>query len=197
MKKIVAGFCRSCEAVSLFISRIAMWLSATIVAVMMFEVISRYVFEAPTLWANESSLWMAGFLYLFAGLYAMRERGHIRVTVVYNSLSRKGQLVLDAVGTLVVVLFAVALVVGGWDIAWKALTRWETLSTAWEPPIPATIKPAILICAVLVAVQAVSNFFADFHKDAPAPPEGETADTSEVADFHKKDAPAQGENKTA
>ena len=175
--KFFAGFCRLCEAVSLFISRIAMWLSATIVAVMMFEVISRYVFEAPTLWANESSLWMAGFVYLFAGLYAMRERGHIRVTVVYNSLPRKAQLVLDAIGTLVVVLFAAALVVGGWDIAWKALIRWETLSTAWQPPIPATIKPAILVCTVLIAVQAVSNFFADFHKDAPAPPEGEVKDT--------------------
>ena len=177
MKNFFAVFCRSCEAVSLFISRIAMWLSALVVAVMMFEVVARYVFNSPTLWANESSLWMAGFLYLFAGLYAMRERGHIRVTVVYNSLPRKAQLVLDAVGTVVVVLFAIALVVGGWDVAWKALMRWETLSTAWEPPIPATIKPMILVCTTLIAVQAVSNFFADFHKDAPAPPEGEVKDT--------------------
>lgn len=172
MKKFIAGFCRLCEAVSLFVSRVAMWLSALIVAVMMVEVVSRYVFDAPTLWANELSLWMAGFLYLFAGVYAMRERAHIRVTVVYNSLPRKAQIVLDGLGALVVVVFAVALIVGSWKVAWAALLRWETLSTAWEPPIPATIKPMILVCTALIAVQAVSNFFADFHKDAPAPPEG-------------------------
>ena len=171
MKKFIAGFCRSCEAASLLVSRVAMWLSALIVAVMMVEVVSRYVFDAPTLWANELSLWMAGFLYLLAGIYAMRERAHIRVTVVYNSLPRKAQIVLDGLGALVVVVFAVALIVGSWKVAWAALLRWETLSTAWEPPIPATIKPMILACTALIAVQAVSNFFADLSKDAPAPPE--------------------------
>ena len=175
MKKFIAGFCRLCEAVSLLVSRVAMWLSALIVAVMMVEVVSRYVFNSPTLWANELSLWMAGFLYLFAGIYAMRERAHIRVTVVYNSLPRKAQLVLDGIGALVVVVFAIALIVGSWKVAWAALLRWETLSTAWEPPIPATIKPMILVCTTLVAVQAVSNFFADFHKKAPAPPEEDDA----------------------
>ena len=44
------------------------------------------------------------------------------------------------------------------------LLRMETFGTAWDPPIPATIKPAILIIIVLVALQAISNLIADWHK---------------------------------
>ncbi len=149
-----------------------MWLTAVIVAAMMCEVVLRYVFASPTLWANELSLWLAGILYLFAGLYAMRERAHIRVTVVYDMLPRKAKLALDGVGTLVVVAFAVALIAGAWMAVYNTVARWETFGTKWDPPIPSTVKPLILIVTALIAVQAVSNFISDFiNKDNPLPPE--------------------------
>ena len=50
------------------ISRVAMWLPAFIVSIIFFEVVMRYVFERPTLWVNEMSLWVAGAIYLTAGL---------------------------------------------------------------------------------------------------------------------------------
>ena len=141
-----------------------MWLVAVIVAVMIFEVVSRYVFDKPTLWANELSLWLAGILYLFAGLYAMRERAHIRVTILYDALPPKGKRALDFLAMLVVAAFAALLVFGSFDSVWQTVARWERFGTAWNPPIPATMKALVLIVTVLVAVQAVSNFIADFDK---------------------------------
>ena len=44
------------------------------------------------------------------------------------------------------------------------LLRMETFGTAWDPPLPATVKPAILIVIGLVALQALSNLIADWHK---------------------------------
>ena len=158
-------FCRCCESVSLAISRVAMWLVAAIVAVMVFEVISRYVFDKPTLWANELSLWLAGILYLFAGLYAMRERAHIRVTIFYDALPKNGKRVLDALAMMVVVVFAGLLIFGSYESVWQTVARWERFGTAWNPPIPATMKALVLIVSALIAVQAVSNFFADFNKE--------------------------------
>ncbi|MGI9338791.1 MAG: TRAP transporter small permease subunit [Gammaproteobacteria bacterium] len=171
IRKIAAKFCAFCDRASLVISHITMWLTAVIVATMMCEVVLRYVFNSPTLWANELSLWLAGILYLFAGLYAMREHAHIRVTVVYDSLPRKVQRVLDVIGTLVVVAFAIALVAGAWTAVYNTVARWETSGTKWDPPIPSTVKPLILIVTALIAVQAVSNLIADFNKDKPGPPE--------------------------
>ncbi len=45
------------------------------------------------------------------------------------------------------------------------LLRWETFGTAWDPPIPATMKPLILITVVLIAIQAVANLIADWSKE--------------------------------
>lgn len=164
-------FSRGCERAVLLLSRVAMWLTVLVVSVMIYEVVLRYLFEKPTLWANELSLWTAGILYLFAGLYAMRERAHIRVTIFYERFSLRVRRVLDVIAMLVVVVFAVLVVVGSWESVLGTVMRWERFGTAWDPPLPATVKPLILIAAVLIAVQAVSNFFADFYKAKPGPPE--------------------------
>ena len=67
------------DGVAMFVGRVTMMLIALVVAVMMYEVILRYVFERPTLWANEMSLWLAGFVFILAGFYAMQPRSHIRI----------------------------------------------------------------------------------------------------------------------
>lgn len=189
--RLLRRFCRVCEGASLFISRIAAWLCAAIVAVMIFEVVSRYVFDKPTLWANELSLWLAGILYLFAGLYAMRERAHIRVTILYDALPPRGRRALDFLAMLVVVAFAALLVFGSFDSVWQTVLRWERFGTAWNPPIPATLKGLVLIVTVLIAVQAVSNFIANIVKEES---EGGDDNKSESESINKSAGESASEN---
>lgn len=149
---------------TLTVSRIAMALVVLIVAVMFTEVVMRYVFAKPTLWANELSLWIAGFIFLFAGLYATQQRSHIAIYLIYDVMPRPVQRLFDCISTLFICLFALALIWGGFGEAWQKLMRWETFGTAWDPPIPATLKPAVLIIVSLVAIQAVSNLIHDWNK---------------------------------
>lgn len=155
------------DIVSLVCARLSMLATAGIVLVMFFEVVSRYVFEKPTLWANELSLWIAGFVFLLAGLYAMQQRSHIRIFIIYDLFPRWLQKLSDVLSVLLIWAFALLLIWGGYNEAVAKFFRWETFGTAWDPPIPATIKPAILIIVLLVAVQALSNLLADWNK----PPE--------------------------
>lgn len=149
---------------SLIWSRVAMISIVAVVCVMLFEVVSRYIFERPTLWANEAALWIAGFLFLFAGLYSMQQRSHIRIYIIYDMMPRWAQRLSDVITVLLIVLFAVALVWGGFNESLDKFSRMETFGTAWDPPLPGTIKPGILIIISLVAVQSVSNLFADWNK---------------------------------
>ena len=153
------------DRISLVISRICMAVVAILVVVMFYEVVVRYIFEQPTLWANELSLWMAGFVFLLSGLYAMQQRSHIRIYILYDMMPRSVQRVCDVISTVLIVIFAAAVIYGGYGEAWDKLMRWETFGTAWDPPIPATIKPAVLVIVVLVALQAVSNLIHDWSKD--------------------------------
>lgn len=169
------------DRVAVFIGRVTMVMILVLTAVMLYEVILRYVFERPTLWANELSLWIAGFVFLCAGLYAMQQRSHIRIFLLYDVCPRWLQRMFDCISTLLIVVFALALIYGGYGEALDKLHRWETFGTAFDPPIPATIKPTILIVVFLVAVQAVINLVSDWNAEPVAHTAADDIDEDELA----------------
>lgn len=173
------------DIVSLVCSRLAMISIALIVLVMFYEVVSRYVFEAPTLWANELSLWIAAFLFLLAGQYAMQQRSHIRIYVIYDIMPRWMQKTADVISVGLIVVFYLALVWGGYNDALRRMLRMETFGTAWDPPIPGTVKPAILFIILLVTIQAVSNLIADWNKSPEHHKGIEDIDETEIENIRR------------
>lgn len=143
-------------------SRIAMWAPAFIVAIIFYEVVMRYLFFRPTLWVNEMSLWIGGGIYVTAGLYSMQQRSHIRIFVIYDMAPLWLRRIFDIISVLCVCIFAFAVVWGGYGEAAAKFWRWEAFGTAFDPPIPATNKPLILITLFILALQAVSNLIRDW-----------------------------------
>lgn len=152
------------DRINLIICHTTKYLIPGIILVMLYEVFVRYVLFAPTLWANELSLWLAGVVYLIGGIYAMRVRSHIRIVMLYDIVSRRTQRIFDLIGVIVLVLYVIALIKGGMPDASRAFLKWEKFGTAWDPPIPATLKPLILISMVLITLQAINNLIIDWKK---------------------------------
>lgn len=147
------------------VSRVAMWLPSFIVAIIFFEVLMRYVFGQATMWVNETSLWVAGAVYMFAGIYSMQQRSHIRIYTLYDLAPRWLRRSFDVISTICIVVFAVALIWGGYDDAVRKFMKWERFGTKFDPPIPATMKPLILITMAILALQAISNLIYDWNTD--------------------------------
>jgi len=156
---------RAADRLAVFIGRVTMMLIVLLTSVMLYEVVLRYIFEAPTLWANELSLWLAGFVFLCAGLYAMQQRSHIRIVLLYDAVPRWLQRVFDTISTVLIVTFAFFLIYGGYGEAFDKFYRWETFGTAFDPPIPATMKPMVLFVVGMVAIQAVINLISDWNAE--------------------------------
>ncbi|WP_146343774.1 TRAP transporter small permease subunit [Phaeobacter marinintestinus] len=169
------------DRVALFVGRITMMLIVLLTTVMLYEVILRYAFEAPTLWANELSLWLAGFVFLCAGLYAMQQRSHIRIFLLYDMMPRFWQRVCDVISTSLIVVFAFALVYGGYGEAFSKMHRWETFGTAFDPPIPATLKPMVLLIVTLVAIQSILNLINDWNAEPVIHTAADDIDEDELA----------------
>lgn len=148
---------------AVFLGRITMLLIIIMTSVMLYEVIVRYVFNEPTLWANELSLWVAGFVFVLSGIYAMQQRCHIRIFLLYDAVPRFFQKLFDIISTLFIVIFALALIYGGYGEAFAKFMRWETFGTAFDPPIPATLKTIVLFVVSMVAIQAIMNLINDWH----------------------------------
>lgn len=146
-------------------SRAAMLLPAFSVAAMFYEVVARYVFNKPTIWAFDLAWWLAGTTYLLAGPYVMQQRAHIRITLLYDACPRGVRRIFDAAGCALTCVFCFAVIWGGFNEAAAKLMRWEGLGSAWNPPVPAVMLPLILASAAVLAVQSVSNLAADWNKN--------------------------------
>ena len=157
---------RAVDRASLFVGRVTMILIAAMTAVMLYEVFLRYALEKPTLWANELTLWIGGFVFLCSGLYAMQQRCHIRIFLIYDMCPRWLQRTCDVLSTLFLVIFAFFLVYGSYkQVFVTKFYKWEMFGTAFDPPIPATLQPMILIIVTLVALQAVINLISDWNAE--------------------------------
>ena len=162
------------DRIALFIGRVTMIMIISATLVMLYEVVLRYAVEAPTLWANELTLWLAGFVFLCSGLYGMQQRSHIRIFLLYDIAPRWLQRVFDCISVFCIVLFATFMIYGSYkQVFVTKFYKWEMFGTAFDPPIPATVQPMILIIMALVALQAVANLIADWnvepekHTDEP------------------------------
>ena len=155
---------RPIDRFALFIGRITMILILSLTCVMLYEVFLRYVFEAPTLWANELTLWIAGYVFLLSGLYAMQQRCHIRIFLLYDAVPRWLQHVFDIVSVVLIWFFAFFLIFGSFkQVFYTKFYKWEMFGTAFDPPIPATIQPMILVMVALIAIQAAINLISDWN----------------------------------
>ena len=144
------------------ISRVTMFLIFAGVLVTFYEVVMRRVFDSPTLWVNELVLWMGSIVYMAAGAFTMQRRAHIRITAVYDIVPKHIRRAFDYTALFVLTVYATLMIVGGLDVAWKALITWERFGTIFDPPIPATIKPLVLIVTALVAAQSLNNILVDW-----------------------------------
>lgn len=156
---------RPIDRFALFVGRVTMMLIISMTMVMLYEVFLRYIVRQPTLWANELTLWIAGFVFLCSGLYAMQQRCHIRIFILYDLMPRWLQRLCDVISAGLLVLFAFFLVYGSFkQVFVTKFYKWEMFGTAFDPPIPATIQPFVLIMVSLIALQAVINLISDWNR---------------------------------
>ncbi len=174
------------DKIAMFIGRIVMILIISMTSVMLYEVFVRYAIEKPTLWANELTLWIGGFVFLLSGVYAMQQRSHIRIFILYDVMPRWMQHVCDVMWVALLWFFAICLVFGSYkQVFINKFYKWQTFGTAFDPPIPATIQPMILIVICLISLQALLNLFADWNKDPAALTEKDIIDQEELAALRK------------
>jgi TRAP-type C4-dicarboxylate transport system permease small subunit len=95
----------------------------------------------------------------------MQQRCHIRIFILYDLFPRWLQRTCDIISAGLIVAFAFFLVYGSFkQVFVTKFYKWEMFGTAFDPPIPATIQPAVLILVSLIALQAVINLISDWNR---------------------------------
>jgi len=146
-----------------WVGRLAGLLILVVVAIIAREVVARTVFHAPALWADESTTYIAGFVYVLGGGYALRYRRHVTVDMVYERFGWHGRRICDVIAFALFTAYCLTLIVYGWELAVTSFQQNETSGTLWNPPIW-PVKFAIPIAGILLFLQGVANLIENFQQ---------------------------------
>jgi TRAP-type mannitol/chloroaromatic compound transport system permease small subunit len=138
--------------------KIFMVLIFPLIGALTYEVIARYAFNAPTIWAYDISYMIYGSHFMLGATYCLYKGGHIRTDVFYEKFSVRWQGRVDAF--LYLFFFFPGMIyffLAGWE---EALHSWdileESLMSPWRPALY-PFKTVIPIAALLIMIQGVSE----------------------------------------
>jgi len=133
-----------------------------VVFIVLYEVIARYVFSAPTQWANEMMLMGCGFVYVIGGAWVLHEQKHVKMELLYDRLSPRGKAFIDAITFACFMLYLVLFLWVSGKLAWESLQLRETTGSSWNPPIY-PMKIALTVGVLLLILQGVARFIRDLY----------------------------------
>ncbi len=125
-----------------------------------YEVIGRYVFNSPTIWAHESMFLMFGMQYMLSGAYAYREDQHVRVDIFYAKFSARGKAIADIVTSVFFFIFIGTMFWTGMRFALDGIEVQELSFTEWAIQYW-PVKLMIPVGAALLLLQGVSKLIKD------------------------------------
>ena len=134
----------------------------TVIAVFVFyyEVVARYIFNSPTIWAHESMFLLFGMQYMLAGGFCLRHNAHVRVDVLYSHFSARARAVVDLCASAFFFLFTVSLLVTGWIFFSDSFAIRQVSHTEWEIA-HWPIKFALPLGGALIVLQGIAHVLRD------------------------------------
>lgn len=140
------------KAVSFFIILLALLVG--------FEVIARYVFQSPTIWASELSIMIFGTSIIIGGAFTLLENGHVNMDIIHTRLPIRIRALVDIITSILAFAFAIVLLWKGGASAMKSIKAWEHASTLWAPPLY-PFRLMLPLGALLLLLQLGAKFIRD------------------------------------
>ena len=123
------------DNMNIWIGKVFSFLILFMIFTIMYEVVGRYFFNAPTRWSNEISQYLlAGVAMLGAGFCLVYD-GHVRVDILYRGFGPRARAIVDLLTFFLVLIFVTAIIWKGGDLCCDALIHNKKSMTILELPL--------------------------------------------------------------
>ncbi len=152
------------DTVAEWSGRVFAWLIIPLVVSLTYEVLARYAFNAPTIWAYDLSYMLYGAHFMLGAGYTLLKGGHIRTDIFYQNWSPRTQGKVDAL--LYLLLFFPGMIFFFWmgfqEGTHSLLIGERSDASPWRP-ILWPLKLCIPVAALLLLIQGVSELIKSSH----------------------------------
>ena len=111
------------------------WILFFMAFVMLYDVVMRYVFNSPTIWAQETCEYMMVFLTFIGLAEIQKQKSHIRMDYLYGRFSERVQKGLDVFSHFLVAMFALLIFSTSFKMTLLALQYGSRSNSLMETPL--------------------------------------------------------------
>ena len=164
MPKLMATLITKIDLFSKWTGNVVCWITAPLILAMVYEVMARKIFTAPTMWAYDMSRFLYGALFMLGAGYALSKGVHIRADFLYRNFKVKTQGTIDFV--LYLIFYFPGLLVFLYmttGFLQESIMRGERgMDTTWMPYMW-PIKTCLWLGIIFLLVQGVSELFKSYY----------------------------------
>lgn len=143
------------------LSKLALFISAASIvamtAIITYQVVARYFFNASPAWSERLSLVLLAYLVFFGAANGVHERFHIRIDALRNAVPARWAKIFDISANFAVACAGIVLIIAGWQLT----------TTLWPFDIPSLGIPRgmallpIPLAGSLITLFAGAQLFED------------------------------------
>lgn len=139
-----------------WVAKIFLFIMPIIMLIGTYEVVMRYFLNRPTHWAWEINAELLCVACAMGGGYALLQRNHVRVDVVYNLFPRRGRAILDSATSFLAIAFLFVLIWQGVGMSWYSIQVRERSRSLFRSPLY-PFKTIIVIGCFFFLLQVLAN----------------------------------------
>ncbi|MEM8798579.1 MAG: TRAP transporter small permease subunit [Pseudomonadota bacterium] len=144
------------EAINLAFGRVAAFAALALVLMQFALIIALNVFRIPSIWGQESLVYINALIFLGAGGYTLLKEAHVRVDLFYSQMGERARAIVNLVGVgLALIPFCILL---WWFGIPYVVAAWQNLEGSRETGgIPAVflLKSMVLVFTFGLTLQAL------------------------------------------
>jgi TRAP-type mannitol/chloroaromatic compound transport system permease small subunit len=162
--RLLLSAIRTLDRISVWSGKIVAWLIIPMVGSLVYEVVARYLFDAPTEWAYDMTFMLYGSFFMLGAAYTLQCKGHIRTDFFYANWSVRRQGTVDALCYLLLFFPGmIVFLVVTWDFFTVSFARGERAVTSPWMPVIYPLKGALFAAVALLLLQGTSEFLKSVH----------------------------------
>ena len=140
------------------IAKILTYLLVSMIILVFITVIIRYVLNISYVALQELVMYFHALIFMFGVSYALKEKSHVKIDIIYNSLSKKNQYFISMLGTIIFIIpTSLFITYSSIDMVTQSWSLLEGSSEAGGLDLVFILKSVIPITGVLIFLQALSD----------------------------------------
>ncbi len=134
------------------------YLLALMIILVFITVFARYILNVSYVALQELIMYFHAILFMFGVSYALKEKSHVKIDIIYNSLNKKYQYYISLLGTIIFIIpTSIFITYSSMDMVIQSWLLLEGSSEAGGLDLIFILKSVIPITGFLIFIQALSD----------------------------------------